>query len=520
MKYEFLQPFAIHEMGQRENQEDTIFPNAGQATADDRLFILCDGMGGHQSGEVASQIVCRELCRFITDHAQPGVPFTDDNLREAMHKMYDALDARDDNTSERKMGTTLVLLYFHAGGLTAAHLGDSRYYHIRPQTNEIVYRSFDHSSLNYRFETGEISFEEMKTMKGKNVILRAILPNQEEREMPDIVHIKDIKPDDWFFMCSDGMLETMSDEELLNTFCNKTLSDEQKYNWFLTSTESNQDNHSAYFIHISGVMNELVDADQPDDEQLARSRNRAFLAEMGYSAETDSPVVDDGAETVDADGAVTIEVTQEDTDTNIVPPVMGKPASSPTPAKRKNIWMWILGAILAIAVIAAIWMIFAPSSSPKKENPKSNNGTRIEYINDRNNRYQGDESRTEDNSENIQRGKNSAEELEDIVKEEAKKTDAQKKKTEKIKKAGKTTTEGTQIQNADQRVSVGSEGPTESNNEQGNSESQKVDAFDKLRKSSGIKKQMNEKGPENNGGGNNGNGSNSNDNQKSTGGTI
>lgn len=431
MKYEFLQPFAIHEIGQRENQEDTIFPNAGQATTDDRLFILCDGMGGHQSGEVASQIVCRELCRYITDHAQPGVPFTDDNLHEAMHKMYDVLDARDKNTSERKMGTTLVLLYFHAGGLTAAHLGDSRYYHIRPQTNEIVYRSFDHSSLNYRFETGEISFEEMKTMKGKNVILRAVLPNQEEREMPDIVHIKDIKPGDWFFMCSDGMLETMSDEELLNTLCNKSLSDEQKFNWLKTSSESNQDNHSAYLIHVSGVMSELVDADQPDDEQLARSRNRSFLTEMGYSLPANGSPKGESADADQSEEAMTIEVTQEDTDTNIIPPVMSNPTSPKASAKRKNIWMWILGLLLAIAVVVAIFMIFTPSPSPKNENKKGT-GTRIEYINDKNNRYQGDDSRIDDKSENIQRGRNNSEDVETFVEKERTKTEAQKNKTKKI----------------------------------------------------------------------------------------
>lgn len=474
MKYEFLQPFAIHEIGQRENQEDTIFPNAGQATTNDRLFILCDGMGGHQSGEVASQIVCRELCRYITDHAQPGMPFNDDNLYEAMHQMYDALDAHDDNTSERKMGTTLVLLYFHAGGLTAAHLGDSRYYHIRPQTNEIVYRSFDHSSLNYRFETGEISYEEMKTMKGKNVILRAVLPNQEEREMPDIVHIKDIKPDDWFFMCSDGMLETMSDEELLNTLCNKSLSDEQKYNWFLTSTESNQDNHSAYFIHISGVMNELVDADQPDDEQLARSRNRSFLAEMGYSFPTKGNLEEESTDAVQSEEAMTIEVTQEDTDTNIVPTVMRNPASPIVSSKRKNIWMWILGSLLAIAVIAAIFAIFMPSSSPKNENKKGT-GTRIEYINDKNNRYQGDDSRIDDNTENIQRGRNSAEDVETMVENEKKKTEAQKKKNEKIiKSKGKSNSNSAEVGEAPQ---VGG-APSGGDNLQDNSEKKSIQGSD------------------------------------------
>lgn len=260
----------------------------------------------------------------------------------------------------------------------AAHLGDSRYYHIRPQTNEIIYRSRDHSVGSFRFEAGEISFEELKTMKGKNVILRALLPHQDERDMPDIVHIKDIKPDDWFFMCSDGMLENMSDKELLNVLCNKDLSDEQKYNWLQTSTDDNQDNHSAYMIHISGVMNELVDAGQPDDEQVARSRNRTFLAEMGYQSSTEesapsAPAEEESADTEVTVEPMTIEVMPEDTDTNIVPPVMGKKA----PAKRKMLWQWILVAILALAVCAAIVMLFMPS--PPQDNKKKDD-PRIEYI--------------------------------------------------------------------------------------------------------------------------------------------
>lgn len=378
MKYEFLQPYAIHEIGQRENQEDSIFPDKEQVTANDRLFVLCDGMGGHQSGEIASQTVCREVSRYITENAKPGEPFTDEDLSKAMQQAYDALDALDATESERKMGTTFVLLYFHAGGLMAAHLGDSRYYHIRPQTNEIIYRSRDHSVGSFRFEAGEISFEELKTMKGKNVILRALLPHQDERDMPDIVHIKDIKPDDWFFMCSDGMLENMSDKELLNVLCNKDLSDEQKYNWLQTSTDDNQDNHSAYMIHISGVMNELVDAGQPDDEQVARSRNRTFLAEMGYQSSTEesapsAPAEEESADTEVTVEPMTIEVMPEDTDTNIVPPVMGKKA----PAKRKMLWQWILVAILALAVCAAIVMLFMPS--PPQDNKKKDD-PRIEYI--------------------------------------------------------------------------------------------------------------------------------------------
>ena len=50
MKYKLAKPLSIHELGQRKNQEDSIFPKLGAATENDRLFILCDGMGGHEAG--------------------------------------------------------------------------------------------------------------------------------------------------------------------------------------------------------------------------------------------------------------------------------------------------------------------------------------------------------------------------------------------------------------------------------------------------------------------------------------
>ena len=57
MKIELLEPHAIYELGSRPNQEDCIYPAKGQATSENRVFLVCDGMGGCDKGEVASKIV-------------------------------------------------------------------------------------------------------------------------------------------------------------------------------------------------------------------------------------------------------------------------------------------------------------------------------------------------------------------------------------------------------------------------------------------------------------------------------
>ena len=266
MKIEIYQPQAIWELGQRNNQEDSIFPAFGEATDDDRLFILCDGMGGHEHGEVASQTVCKAMSDTLLSLSKQS--FTDDDLLDALQTAYRQLDCLD-NSHLRKMGTTLCLLYFHQGGLTAAHIGDSRIYHIRPKENRILYQSRDHSLVYDLYQAGEISYEEMRTSPQKNIITRAIQPGEESRVRPAIVHIADIQPDDYFYICSDGMLEQMDKDELFRLL-SADGSDEKKRMQLIAATSDNKDNHSAYLIHIKEVAHEAGDDLLLDDEQTSK----------------------------------------------------------------------------------------------------------------------------------------------------------------------------------------------------------------------------------------------------------
>ena len=125
MRIELYPPLSINEIGQRSNQEDSIIQ------WNNRLFVLCDGMGGHEKGEVASQTVCQSLVTWFEEHVNPDAPFTDDQLRSAIEYAYQQLDQYADG-SPKQMGTTLTLLYLGNNGITAAHMGDSRIYHIRP----------------------------------------------------------------------------------------------------------------------------------------------------------------------------------------------------------------------------------------------------------------------------------------------------------------------------------------------------------------------------------------------------
>lgn len=279
-------PACIHEQGCRSNQEDSIFPDEGTATDADRLFIVCDGMGGHNCGEVASQTICNVLSEYIRNHWD-GKVFTDQLLHDALHNAIYHLNKLDDGTP-RKPGTTMALLCFHQAGALAAHIGDSRIYHVRPSEQRILYKSRDHSLAYDLFLAGEISQKEMATYNKKNVLTRALLPNQEREPKVDIVHITDINPDDFFLLCSDGILEKLNNEELLDILCS-TPSEKKICEMIRLATTNNADNHSAYIIRIDNVEAKESDDQYINDETDARCN--AILLERQQEEEVQTSVV-------------------------------------------------------------------------------------------------------------------------------------------------------------------------------------------------------------------------------------
>lgn len=269
MRIKIYQPLAIHELGKRANQEDSIYPIEGKATENDRLFLLCDGMGGHEHGEVASQSICKSLSSFLLQHTVASEGLEDKLLSDALAYAYEELDKLAVAGDTRQMGTTLTLLYFHSNGCTAAHIGDSRIYHLRPSSHTILYKSRDHSLVYDLYQAGELTYEEMKTFPQKNVITRAMIAGDRNHPKPDVIHISDIQPGDYFYICSDGMLEQMEDEELLDVFV-ANVRDEEKRQMLISETSDNKDNHSAYIVHIKEVSHDEADVSLVNEEPTAK----------------------------------------------------------------------------------------------------------------------------------------------------------------------------------------------------------------------------------------------------------
>ena len=265
MKFK-LKAYSIQEFGQRKDaqgnphQEDSIYPLYGKQTDADRLFILCDGMGGHDAGEVASATVCEAMSQSVNASVPNSEAlFTDDMLLKAVNDAFHALDQKDSGAT-KKMGTTMTFLKLHAGGATIAHMGDSRVYHIRPgkdaDSTQILFMTEDHSLVNDLVKIGELTPEEARVSPQKNIITRAMQPRMERQPKADIHHVTDIKPGDYFYLCSDGMLEEMEDANIRFNFSDMNGNDENKVQVLTNATIDNRDNHTALIIHILDVEGE------------------------------------------------------------------------------------------------------------------------------------------------------------------------------------------------------------------------------------------------------------------------
>ncbi len=274
MKISIRQPLWFTEIGAKDNQEDYLWPTPQKVTERQRIFILCDGMGGQDSGEIASETAATSIGVYLTSHRPKDGYVTEDLLNEALSYAYDELDKKDNPLSQRKMGTTMACIVVHRGGVLAAHIGDSRIYHIRPSfanvengLSGIVYQSADHSLVNDLIRAGELTEEEARNFTQKNVITRAMQPKLQRRYKAEIYNIDDVQEGDFFFICCDGVLEQLSNERLGAIIAEESLSDADKIAAIKSVCDGKtKDNYSCWLIPVNEVIPEF--SDQKADEEV------------------------------------------------------------------------------------------------------------------------------------------------------------------------------------------------------------------------------------------------------------
>ena len=177
------------------------------------LCVLCDGMGGAKSGNIASTLAVDVFVQEVrrTWKSTLDQEKIDMMLRSAVKLAnFTVYDQAKQVTDFDGMGTTLVAVLIKGRRATVVNVGDSRAYNINPDGIHQV--SIDHSLVQMMVDRGELTPETAKSYPGKNFITRAI--GTEPFVMCDVFHV-DMARGDYFLLCSDGLSNVMDDQEIL-----------------------------------------------------------------------------------------------------------------------------------------------------------------------------------------------------------------------------------------------------------------------------------------------------------------
>lgn len=248
-----LKPQSYSAIGQKSNQEDSLFPLPGDATENTRVFLVCDGMGGHENGEVASACVAETIGSITSSCPLCSTAEMQATFEKALQQAYCNLDELDKSESEKKMGTTLTFLAICTDGVLVAHIGDSRVYQLRPGKG-VVFQTRDHSLVNDLIAAGELTEEEARAFPQRNVITRAIQPHQEYPAKAAYNILTDVRKGDVFFLCCDGVLEQLDNNDLCAYLLNEKPLEERIATIEKECKERDtRDNNTAYLIEVSSV---------------------------------------------------------------------------------------------------------------------------------------------------------------------------------------------------------------------------------------------------------------------------
>ena len=242
-------PCAVTDKGGRRNNEDAIFPMPESANSNQEIFMVCDGVGGNERGEVASNLACESINTYISTFVDKDP--TKEVIEKAVMYAEACFDSYVNEHPEAKgMATTLAMTYITSNGILLAHMGDTRIYYLR--NGEILYRSDDHSLVNMLLKLGKITKEELSTHPKKNVITRDIQGSDNHNE-PEVVLWDDVKPDDYILMCTDGFREAVNDDMIKEMFNGQKAICDIKDALLNACDGNTRDNFSFYIIPVQKV---------------------------------------------------------------------------------------------------------------------------------------------------------------------------------------------------------------------------------------------------------------------------
>lgn len=202
----------------RENNEDKFefyIPEDDRTLASRGLvFLVCDGMGGHAAGQIASELACKTFIDVYLSHSATD-PEAAMNAAVRAANRY-VVDVARSIPSRKGMGTTLSALILLQDKAYVTQVGDSRVYRLR--NGELLLLTTDHTWVEEATRAGMITAEEAETHPYKHVLTRAI--GTEGDVVPDLF-VNDLQEGDTFLVCSDGVMNHVTDDALGETLRTK-----------------------------------------------------------------------------------------------------------------------------------------------------------------------------------------------------------------------------------------------------------------------------------------------------------
>ena len=190
----------------RKVNQDFIYYSRVPVGAFPNLFIVADGMGGHNAGDFASRYAVESFLDYIqTSKPDALIRMVDEGVKYANKKI---IEKSQENPALRGMGTTMVVAFIEDDQLFVGNVGDSRLYLLDQEINQVTE---DHSFVETLVRAGELTREQARKHPDKNIITRAL--GAAENVKMDFFEV-DLEKGDKILMCSDG-LSNMVEEDVL-----------------------------------------------------------------------------------------------------------------------------------------------------------------------------------------------------------------------------------------------------------------------------------------------------------------
>jgi serine/threonine protein phosphatase PrpC len=244
VRYRLATASATHAGQIRQFNDDSMALDAASGA-----FVLADGMGGHNAGDVAAEIASRIVIESLSRSAS-AQDSAKKRLRNAVREANDAIRREERKDSARTgMGTTLALALFGESRVAIGHVGDSRVYRLRGGRLKLLTR--DHSVLQEQAATGLLDRESARVSQNRSLVTRALGAGYDAT--PEVSEV-DFLPGDIFLLCSDGLNDMVDDADielaLAELGCNLDMTAEVLVE--LANDNGGQDNISVLLVRVDG----------------------------------------------------------------------------------------------------------------------------------------------------------------------------------------------------------------------------------------------------------------------------